>query len=84
MIRLYSKSNCPFCDKAKAYLRNKNIPFEEVRVDLDPAAKEFLMTEGHRSVPQLYIGNELLVEGGYQGLIKLTEDELKGKLHAVE
>jgi len=62
----------------------KGLQFEEVRVDLDLAAKEFLVAQGHRSVPQLYIGETLLVEGGYQGLAKLTEDELKGKLHAVE
>lgn len=77
MIQIYSKSNCTYCDQAKALLKSKNVPFNEVRVDLDPAAREFLMSEGHKSVPQIYKDGKLFVQGGYQGLRQLTEDQLK-------
>ena len=40
----------------------------------------FLLAQGFRSVPQIFTETELFVEGGYQGLIKLTEDELTTKL----
>lgn len=79
MIVVYSKKYCPFCDKAKALLDNKNIKYTEVKVDEDTAAREFLISEGHKSVPQLYKDGELLVEGGYTGLAKQS-DEFFNKL----
>jgi len=41
------------------------------------------MSEGHRTVPQIYQDGKLFVEGGFQGLSKLTEDQLKEKLNAI-
>ena len=46
MLTVYSKANCPFCDQAKNLLKLKNIEFEEVRVDLVPEAREFIVNEG--------------------------------------
>lgn len=80
MLTVYSKLNCPFCEQAKAYLSSKGIDFQVVRIDEVTEAREFLMTEGHRSVPQIYNGDELFVEGGYQGLVRLSEDELNEKI----
>ena len=77
MLTVYSKANCPFCVQAKNLLTLKGIEYEEVRIDLDPAAREFVLSEGHRTVPQIYKDGKVFVEGGYQGLSKLTESELK-------
>ena len=77
MLTVYSKANCPFCDRAKNLLTLKGIEFEEVRVDLDPAAREFVVNEGHRTVPQIYQAGKLFVEGGYNGLAKMTDAEFK-------
>ena len=79
-LTVYSKKHCPFCDQAKALLTKKNIPFEEVRVDEDAAAKDFIVKEGHRTVPQIYKGTKLFVEGGYTGLSRLSDSELKQRL----
>lgn len=79
MLTVYGKANCPFCDQAKALLKSKNIAFEEVRVDLDPAAKDFIVAEGHRTVPQIYKDGKVFVEGGFTGLRKLTEEQLKAE-----
>lgn len=76
MLTVYSKADCPFCDRAKNLLRLKNIAYEEVRVDLDPAAREFIMSQGHRTVPQIYRDGKLLVENGYHGLSQLSDVEL--------
>jgi glutaredoxin 3 len=81
MITVYSKAHCPFCDKAKALLKLKGIVFEEVRIDQSSEAREFIMGEGHRTVPQLYKDGKLLVEGGYTGLAKQPAkffEQLKG------
>ena len=80
MLTVYSKTNCQFCDQAKHLLKSKDIAFEEIQVDQDLTARQFLMEQGHRSVPQIYLGKELFVENGYQGLTKLSDDELRAKL----
>jgi glutaredoxin len=81
MITIYSKNNCPFCDKAKGLLKLKGITYTEVKIDEVPEAREFVVAEGHRTVPQIYQDGKLLVEGGYTGLAKQTPDffnQLKG------
>lgn len=74
MITVYSKNNCPFCVKAKYLLDQKGIAFEEIKIDEAPEAREFVMAEGHRTVPQIYQNGKLLVEGGYQGLAKQSDE----------
>jgi glutaredoxin 3 len=74
MITVYSKNNCPFCVQAKNLLKLKGVEFEEVKIDENNEAREFVLTEGHRTVPQLYKDGKLLVEGGYQGLAKQSTD----------
>jgi glutaredoxin 3 len=80
MLTVYSKNHCPFCDQAKALLKSKDIPFEEVKIDESTEAREFIMAEGHRTVPQIYKDGKVFVEGGFQGLRKLNEDQLKAAL----
>ena len=65
MLTVYSKDNCPYCVQAKNLLTKRNIAFEEVRVDQNPEAKEFIIKEGHRTVPQIYHNGKLFVECGY-------------------
>ena len=40
MVKVYSISNCPWCDKVKKYLKAKQVEFEEYNIELDEAAKE--------------------------------------------
>ncbi len=68
MITVYSKNNCPFCTQAKNLLTRKGVQFEEINIDLDADAKRFIISEGHRTVPQIYQDSAVLVEGGFQGL----------------
>jgi glutaredoxin len=83
MLTVYSKAACPFCDQAKNLLKKYGVAFEEVRVDLDPAARQFIMDAGHRTVPQLYKDGKIFVEGGYQGLSKLNEDQIWERVNAI-
>jgi glutaredoxin 3 len=70
MITVYSKNNCPYCVQAKNLLTARGVTFQEVKIDEDAEAKEFIVKEGHRTVPQIYQDGKLLVEGGYTGLAK--------------
>jgi glutaredoxin len=80
MLTVYSKNHCPFCDQAKALLKRKNIAFEEIKIDEVQEARQFVMESGHRTVPQIYNNGKLFVEGGYTGLAKLSDEEIKKKL----
>jgi glutaredoxin len=80
MLTVYSKNHCPFCEQAKALLKKHEVVFEEIKIDESPEAKEFVMTEGHRTVPQIYADGKIFVEGGWQGLSKLSADEIRTRL----
>jgi len=73
MITVYSKNDCPFCDRAKALLESKGIPFKTVMMEETPDAREFLMDQGLRSVPQIF-KDGVLLPGGYQGLAGKDEE----------
>lgn len=77
MLTVYSKAQCPYCVQAKQLLESRGIEYEEIRVDLDPSAREFIVEQGHRTVPQIYKDGKLFVEGGFTGLSKLTESQMK-------
>ena len=81
MLTVYSKTNCPACVNAKVLLEKYQIPFEEVNVDKDQAAKEFIISEGHRQAPQIYKGKDVFIQGGYLGLMKMSEEEVKKLLY---
>lgn len=77
MLTIYSKNNCPFCTQAKNLLTQRGVEFSEIKIDEVPEARDFVLSEGHRTVPQIYKDGKLFVQGGFQGLSKLTEAELK-------
>ena len=76
MLTVYSKDSCPFCEQAKNLLTIKKIAFEVIKIDENVDAREFIMSEGHRTVPQIYQDGKLFVAGGFQGLEKLTNEQL--------
>ena len=56
-IKLYTQPKCPFCDLMKSMLDEKNVKYETVNIQQDPAALAFMKEQGHRVVPQLYVGD---------------------------
>ena len=66
-ITLYSKSNCPLCDQAKALLVAKGIDFTEISLD-EPARRANFMAAypDARQMPQIFIGDQRV--GGFAGL----------------
>ena len=57
-ITVYSASWCPYCQRAKALLREKGLAFTEIDVDEDPGRRaEMLARSGRRTVPQIFIGD---------------------------
>lgn len=68
-VVVYSKPQCPYCDRAKELLTNKGVQFNVVDISVNTSAREQLLAEGLRSVPQIYVNDEL-VPGGFMGLAK--------------
>jgi glutaredoxin 3 len=80
MLTLYTKNNCGYCLQAKALLKNNDIPYEEVNIETAEEARNFVISEGHRTMPQIYREGKLFVEGGFQGLSGMGVDTIKTKL----
>jgi glutaredoxin 3 len=77
MLTIYSKNQCAFCEQAKALLKSKDIAYEEIKIDENAEARDFILSEGHRTVPQIYKDGKIFVQGGFQGLRQLNEEQLK-------
>ena len=79
-LTVYTKNNCPFCDRAKTLLESRGVAYNTINLEQQPDAREFLVDQGLRSVPQIFNGTTLL-QGGYQGLAAQPEEfwtNLKG------
>jgi glutaredoxin 3 len=76
-VTVYSTGACPYCTKAKQLLQKWNIPFDEVRVDVDKSKLRELaqVTNGARTVPQIVIDGKCI--GGFT---ELTELHMEGGL----
>ena len=64
---VWSKYQCPYCDQAKALLKQKGIEFEERKIG-DGWTKEDLLeaVPSARTVPQIFLNEELI--GGFTEL----------------
>lgn len=74
---VWSKYNCPFCDQAKALLKQKGITYEEKKIG-DGYTKEDLLESvpNARTVPQIFLNDNLI--GGFTELKKFFEQESQG------
>jgi len=72
-ITVYSTATCPYCVAAKNFLKSKGLAWNEVRIDLDPAARQAMVERTRRtSVPQIFIGETHV--GGYDDMIALHRE----------
>jgi glutaredoxin 3 len=72
-VVVWSKYNCPYCDQAKALLRQREIRFTEKKIE-DGYTKEELLeaVPTARSVPQIIIGGNVI--GGFMELRKYIDE----------
>jgi alkyl hydroperoxide reductase subunit F len=83
-VTIYSTDGCPFCVKAKSFLAERGISFEEI--DVQPGSKvwkEMKEKTGSGSLPQILIADEPV--GGYSDLVHLEAiGELSQRLGLAE
>jgi len=79
-VVIYTKSNCPYCVRAKDLLNRKGVKFDEIYLDDRPEEYTTLKQRtGMMTVPQIFINDQLV--GGYTDLAALeNENKLDGLL----
>jgi glutaredoxin 3 len=61
-VKVYSTPTCPWCLRAKQFLKDNNIVFENLDVAQDhAAAEEMVQKSGQMGVPVLDIDGEIIV-----------------------
>lgn len=72
-VKMYTTLVCPYCVRAKSLLKQRGVAaIEELRVDLNPAAREAMVAlTGRRTVPQIFIGDTYV--GGCDDLMALDQ-----------
>lgn len=79
-VVIYTKSNCPYCVRAKSLFDRKGVKYEEHFMDGTPEVYEALKKRtGLMTVPQIFINDQLV--GGFTDLAALeNENKLDGML----
>jgi len=64
---IWSKDMCPYCEQAKALLKQKGVEFEERRIGGGYTKEQLLeAVPNARTVPQIFLDGKLI--GGYTEL----------------
>ena len=72
-ITVYTKTFCPYCNRAKALLTRKGVAFEEISAEGDDTLRAWLVERsGQMTVPQIFAGDRSL--GGFSDLEVLDRE----------
>ena len=72
-IEIYTLTWCPYCNKAKSFLKSKGFSFKEYNIEESGVKKEMMKrTDGAKTVPQIFIDDQLV--GGYDTMIEMKEN----------
>ena len=75
-VEIYSKSHCPFCEKAKSWFKQHGYEFTEYKLDNEEERMAFYQrVPGARSVPQIFIDDKLI--GTYDQFMSVSEQFVK-------
>jgi len=79
-VLMYTKTICPYCDRAKGLLQSKGVSWKEINLEHEPEHIPVMIkrSEGRRTVPQIFVDGVGL--GGYDEIAALDR---QGKLDAI-
>jgi glutaredoxin len=79
---MYSTAWCPNCRRAKTFLKERGVTFEEVNIEGDPEGEEIMVraNNGKRKVPTLKVGERYFVCSPFNA--QQLADELKIPLNS--
>jgi glutaredoxin 3 len=59
VVTMYISDWCPYCQRAKSLLTQKQIVFNEINVEEDAKSRdEMIARSNRRTVPQIFIGDK--------------------------
>ncbi|GAB6168937.1 glutaredoxin domain-containing protein [Clostridium carnis] len=62
MVKVYSTNSCPWCVKAKSYLKSQNIDFEDLNVQDDMNARQEMIDKSKQmGVPVLDVNGTIII-----------------------
>jgi len=68
-VKVYSTDSCPWCVKAKEFLKENKVEFEDLNVaNDDKAAEEMIAKSGQRGVPVLDIDGKIIIGFNQQAI----------------
>jgi glutaredoxin 3 len=74
-VTIYTTPTCPWCHKAKAWLRDKKIRYREVDVTSDRSGlDEMVKRSGQTGVPVIVVGDEVIVGFNQNRLNEIFKD----------
>jgi glutathione-dependent peroxiredoxin len=65
-ITMFARQGCPFCDRAKAMLTDRGVPFEVIYIGNGITMSSVRAASGAAKVPQVFIDGKLI--GGSDAL----------------
>ena len=66
-VKMYSKDECPWCERAKSLLESHSVSFDEIKIGRDITREKFLeLVPNVRTVPQIFVGETRI--GGFDDL----------------
>ena len=80
MIKVYTSHSCFYCIRAKNYLDNLGIDYQTLNIQEDIDARDFFVKSGFRTVPQIFVDDQLLCNGGSDGLVQMTKEDIQNKV----
>lgn len=61
-VKVYSTPTCPYCHRAKQFLKENNIEFEDIDISANQEkAQEMIQKSGQMGVPVLDIDGHIIV-----------------------
>ncbi len=73
-VKVYSTQSCPWCQKAKEFLTDLHVPYEEIDVSQDEKGRnEMIEKSGQLGVPVLDVNGTIIV--GFD------QEAIEGALH---
>jgi len=73
-VKVYTTPSCPYCYTLKAFLKDRNVAFEDIDVSQDEKIKDELVKKtGQLSVPIVDIDGEIVVGFDREKICKLLK-----------
>jgi glutaredoxin len=82
ILTVYTKPGCQYCVAAKTYLDENSIDYVEIDITLNEDKADWLRSQGHKSLPVIYAGDQPLVNGGWNVLKTMRKNEIIERLAA--